>query len=606
MIAVSVGVALTASLVVGCTPKPNDAAPAAADFLDAVESQDYDALASLVDDPTTAADSIRASWEGLQAESLDITVTEVSQQDNLATVKYTMTWQLPRDRHYTYDSAATLTQSSDTWTVRWRPSVMNPRLGAHQHMELRAEPATKASVVSSDGVELLSPGTVYRILVDTDQMRDPAATATTISTALDVAREGRQAVPRRDPAELKEQLRAAAGSFSVAVVPANAKDAVAAAVSGDPSIRLNEEAAMITVNPGFAPDIMARVAELVRDDLEGAAGWSVNVVNSNGAFIEELTGEAATPAPAIHISLDHAVQRAAEKALEPIAGQQAMIVAIRPSTGGILAVAQTPAADALGNLATMGQYPPGSTFKIITAAAGIEKQGLNPDTIVACPGTMILYGRIVTNYAGFSMGNVPLRSAFARSCNTTFADISTKLAPGELKETGKQFGLGVDMKIAGLDTITGSIPVGEEALDRTEAGYGQGHDLVSPFGMALVAATAARGLMPVPFLVDGQKTEVSEDVRKLSPEVEGALQQIMQAVTAPGGTAAGMSAGGDIRGKTGEAEIYGGSHSWFTGYRANDDIAFATLIVLGGGSEAAVAVTDRMLINLDESRKTGG
>ena len=72
----------------------------------------------------------------------------------------------------------------------------------------------------------------------------------------------------------------------------------------------------------------------------------------------------------------------------------------------------------------------------------------------------------------------------------------------------------------------------------------------------------------------------------------------MAAVTGPGGTAGGMSAGGDIRGKTGEAEINGGSHSWFTGYRVEDDIAFATLVVLGGGSEAAVALTNTMLANL--------
>ena len=278
------------------------------------------------------------------------------------------------------------------------------------------------------------------------------------------------------------------------------------------------------------------------------------------------------------------------------------MVAIRPSTGGVLAIAQTPAADKGGNLATMGQYPPGSTFKIITSSAGLQREGLTPESIVPCPGTMDIYGRVVTNYAGFSLGSIPLETAFARSCNTTFADISTNLQPGELKAVGKQFGLGIDFTIPGLDTITGSIPDGDEPLDRTEAGYGQGHDLVSPFGMALVAATAARGSMPVPYLLSGRDTQVGEKVDPPSPESIAQLQQMMAAVTAPGGTAGGMSAGGDIRGKTGEAEINGGSHAWFTGYRADDDIAFATLVVLGGGSEAAVALTNSMLTNLDASR----
>ena len=140
------------------------------------------------------------------------------------------------------------------------------------------------------------------------------------------------------------------------------------------------------------PDARHDVGELVRDDLEGTAGWNISIVNQHGAALEEIAGQEPEPAPAVEVSLDHTVQRAAEKALEPLAGQQAMIVAIRPSTGGVLAVAQTPAADRDGNIATMGQYPPGSTFKIITAAAGLENQGLTPASTVPCPGTMNIYG----------------------------------------------------------------------------------------------------------------------------------------------------------------------------------------------------------------------
>ena len=74
-----------------------------------------------------------------------------------------------------------------------------------------------------------------------------------------------------------------------------------------------------------------------------------------------------------------------------------------------------------------------------------------------------------------------MRQAFAQSCNTTFAEVSTNLKEGELKNTGKEFGLGLDYEIPGLTTITGSIPEGKTPLDRTESGYGQGTDLVSPF-----------------------------------------------------------------------------------------------------------------------------
>lgn len=593
---------LLAAGLAGCTPRPNSAQPVAQALLDAIAQRDYEGLDSLVDDSSKAERLTQETWDGLQAEGLETEITDVEQSDNLATAKYRMHWHLPREREFSYDSQMTLTQTGDEWSVSWQPSVIHPKLGSGQHLELRSIPAREASVVSSDGIELLKPGTAYRVLVDPGAMRSAPETAQRVSTALAAAHDQDSAVPVVDAASLTPELEAAHDAYSVAMVPAGAKDTVAAALAGDSSVRLNEEAAMVNQDPSFAPDVMARVGQLVSDDLQGESGWSVSVVNENGAEYEQIERQDPAPAPSIEISLDHAVQEAAEKALEPVAGQQAMMVAIRPSTGGVLAIAQTPAADKGGNLATMGQYPPGSTFKIITSSAGLQREGLTPESIVPCPCTMDIYGRVVTNYAGFSLGSVPLETAFARSCNTTFADISTNLQPGELKAVGKQFGLGIDFTIPGLDTITGSIPDGDEPLDRTEAGYGQGHDLVSPFGMALVAATAARGSMPVPYILSGRDTQVGEKVDPPSPESIAQLQQMMAAVTAPGGTAGGMSAGGDIRGKTGEAEINGGSHAWFTGYRADDDIAFATLVVLGGGSEAAVALTNSMLTNLDASR----
>ncbi len=588
---------LIALALASCTPRPNDAEPSASAFLSALEKREVST--SLIDDPTSAESSIAATWDGLQAENLSAELTDINQNENLATAKYQLSWELPRDRTLTYDAQMTLTQTGNQWTVRWQPSVLHPRLGANQHLELRAIPPAQASVVSSDGVELLKPGIAYRVLVDTKEISTPGAAAAGIANALERAHQDDRGVPLRSADSIAEGVEGAGDVYSAAVIPAAAAEVFTNALAGEPGVRLNEEAAMVNTQPDFAPDIMARVGELVREDLEGDAGWSVSVVNENGAALEDVERAEPNPAPSVHISLDHRVQEAAEAALEPVAGQQAMIVAIRPSTGGILAIAQTPAADKEGNLATMGQYPPGSTFKIITAAAGLTKQGLTPGSPVPCPRTMDILGRTVTNYAGFGLGTVPLETAFARSCNTTFADISTSLAPGELQAVGKQFGLGLDIEIPGVETITGSIPEGEEALQRTEAGYGQGHDLASPFGMALVSATAARGSMPVPYLVQGVETKVGEEIAPLPPEAIDELRQLMAAVTAPGGTASGMSAGGDIRGKTGEAEINGGSHAWFTGYRADDDIAFATLVVLGGGSEAAVALTNTMLANLN-------
>ncbi|GAB2512887.1 Penicillin-binding protein PbpB [Corynebacterium atrinae] len=583
-----------------CTPKPPSAEPTAEDFLEALADRDVDKLSELVDVPSTAEDIISTTFDGLQAEGLTTTLNEVSAQDNLATAKYTLEWQLPRERTLRYDTSMTLTKAGQDWTVRWQPTILHPRLGANQHLELRPVPAGKASVVSSDGADILQPGVVYRVLVDTDAVSDVRPVAAQIASAVNATGPEKPV----DAAALASRLDGAQGRYSVMMLDSTVGPVVRDKLESVEGIIVNEEAAMVTVDPGFAPDIMSRVSTIVGDELDGANGWKVTAVNQYGATIDDLEYHAAAPAPAVRVGLDYNIQRAAQDAVNLRPESQAMIVAIRPSTGQVLAVAQTKKADEAGDLALSGQFPPGSVFKIITAAAGIQDEGLSADTIVPCPGSMDLYGRHVVNYNMFALGNVPLERAFASSCNTTFADISTRLEPGQLKHTAKQFGLGVDYDIPGLGTVTGSVPEGETPLERTEAGYGQGLDLASPFGLALVAATAARGDTPVPVLIDGHETQVSENLPAPDPGAISQVQRMMRSVVTSG-TARGMQAGGEIHGKTGEAEINEGSHAWFAGYR-DDDIAFATLVVLGGGSEVSVAITDHFFRTLDGYRAEPG
>ncbi|PRQ12575.1 cell division protein FtsI [Corynebacterium sp. 13CS0277] len=598
-----VSVLLTASMaatsLVACTPKPDLPQPVVEEFLAALKDKDFAAAAALTDAQDAAVADIAASFDGLQADSVDGSVDDVSLSGDNATAHFSLRWEFPRDRSWDYDNDMTLSKSPKGWVIRWQPSVLYPGLGANQHMELRAITPPKAGVISSDGAAILSPGTYYRILVDPQAAGSAAATraaSAQVAKVLGEVHARDEHVPAVDAQELLAMTTGADHAISVANLTESQYAPVQAELENFPGIVVNPEAGMINNDPAFAPEIMSRVENIIQDDVDGAKGWQVVAANAFGAQLEVLTRHDPQPAPAIRISLDHGVQNAAQDAVNLRREMKAMMVAIKPSTGEILAVAQTPAADADGDVALMGQYPPGSTFKMITATAGMQHQQLTPNSIVPCPGSMEIGYRIVTNYNGFSKGNVPLQSAFAASCNTTFADISAKLAPGELQHTAKQFGLGIDYTIPGLNSLTGSVPDGQDAIDRTDAGYGQGTDLASPFGMALVAATAAHGSTPVPTLISGHPTEVSEAVEPPAPEVIEQLRQMMRAVVTSG-TARGMQAQGEVYGKTGEAEINGGSHAWFAGYRG--DLAFATLVVLGGGSETAVAITDHFLRALD-------
>lgn len=234
----------------------------------------------------------------------------------------------------------------------------------------------------------------------------------------------------------------------------------------------------------------------------------------------------------------------------------------------------------------MGLYPPGSTFKIVTAGAAIDRDMATPNTLLGCPGHLDIGHRTVPNYGGFDLGTVPLSRAFASSCNTTFAELASKMPPRGLTNAAAQYGIGPDYVVDGITTVTGSVPPTVNLAERTEDGFGQGKVLASPFGMALVAATVAAGRTPVPQLIAGRPTEVIDAGAPISPKMVDGLRPMMRLVVT-NGTAKDLGDAGDVRGKTGEAEFAGGSHAWFAGYRG--DMAFAALIVGGGSSSTPCA-----------------
>lgn len=163
-------VSIAAGTVVACTPKPVSADPTVDSIVQAMESGE--AFGEFFDRSAEVDDVFTSTYEGLQAEGIDVEVHDIEQNDSRATANYTITWDLPRDRELTYDTSMVLTKANDEWTGRWQPIMVHPSLGANQHLELRSIPAERASVVSSDGVELMRPGLQYRVIVD---MRDVEA-----------------------------------------------------------------------------------------------------------------------------------------------------------------------------------------------------------------------------------------------------------------------------------------------------------------------------------------------------------------------------------------------------------------------------------------------
>ncbi|TDP97207.1 penicillin-binding transpeptidase domain-containing protein [Labedaea rhizosphaerae] len=354
------------------------------------------------------------------------------------------------------------------------------------------------------------------------------------------------------------------------------------------------------VDSSVAPlllDGMARVAE--DQGTKQAGAWHVALVDKLGKELATLYkgGDSGDPVPALHSTLDRGLQKAAQDAVDSV-GKPAELIAIVPSTGDIVAVAQNKAAGKDAKV-LHGLYPPGSTFKIVTSTAAFGSGEATASTVRPCPGEATVGTRHIRN-EGFELGDVPLHEAFAHSCNTTFAALAKDLPTDALPDAASSLGLGADFAVPGITTVTGAVPPAGSSDEQVEDGIGQGKVVVSPFGMALVCATVQSGKAVTPRLWTGggPKTAVQQDYQPPSASVLGPLRPMMREVVT-GGTAKGLRGSGTVFGKTGTAQFGDGSHShgWFAGYRG--DLAFAVLVTDAGSSSVAVSVTGEFLSGAD-------
>jgi Penicillin binding protein transpeptidase domain/NTF2-like N-terminal transpeptidase domain len=317
----------------------------------------------------------------------------------------------------------------------------------------------------------------------------------------------------------------------------------------------------------------------------GEPGWAVEIQNpgSRPQRLKVLGGHDADP---LRTTIDRRAQAAAEKA---VGSAPAALVAIRPSTGEIVAVADR-LPDARG--AFLGMYPPGSTFKVVTAAAALGGD-VTPESPVDCPAETVAGQRTIRNHDGLALGRVSLIEAFAQSCNTTFATLGVAAGARRLAAAAAAFGFNGHFD-PGTDAYAGDFldPGGDNGL--AEASIGQGTVQATPLAMAVVAATVADGSFRSPRLVAARRVGGAK-ARPLQSAVVAGLRSMMRAVTTRGTAArAGLPAG--TEGKTGTAEYdaQGRTHAWFIGYRG--DLAFAVFVEHGGdGGRVAAPVAARFL-----------
>ena len=588
---------------------PDDAADA---FLADWSRGDDRAAARRTNDPRAARAALAANRRGLDGAKVSATrAGDVSEDGGSATARVDVEWEVPAIGSWSYESEVPLRKEGDEWRVRWDPALVHPALEGGTRLGTTREAPERASIRDRDGRALVTARPVVRVAVVAGEVESPRAAARALADVVDVDRRAlarairgagpQQSVPvitlrERDAAPLESRLEAIDGVQLVAGADQLAPTrefgrALIGTVLPATAEQLRE------LGPGYAPGDLAGQWGLQARYEKRLAGTPARkvVVSARGVPVETLLTRRGRPGRPLRTTLDREVQSAAERALGA-SRRNAALVAIEPSSGDVLAVANRPV-DSSYDRALEGRYPPGSTFKVVTTAA-LLRRGLRPDDVVDCPRTTTVGGRSFRNFEGSAGGAVPFAEDFAESCNTAFVSLYDRLEPRDLPRAGRDFGLGRKPALD-LPAPAAGVPPSRDDASLAAMMIGQDRILASPLSMAGVAATVADGRWRAPRIVAGDPREAGPRLR--SREVS-TLRTLMRRVVTGGTGVALADVPGEPSGKSGTAEFGPGNppdtHAWFIAFR--DDVAVAVLVEGGvSGGRVAAPIAARFLSSLE-------
>lgn len=391
------------------------------------------------------------------------------------------------------------------------------------------------------------------------------------------------------------------------------------------------------------------------DFLRGRSGGQQVEVDALGRRVRVLHEVEDVPGQNIYLTLDQELQ---ETAYEALRGKDGAMVVLDVHSGAVLALVSTPAFDpnvfargitaeewrALGqdrahplnNRAIQGQYPPGSTFKIVLTIAALEEDVIAPETPLSCNGSMAFGNRVFRDWKKEGHGAVDLHKGIVQSCDVYFYQLGQRIGIDRIAKYARALGLGEKTGIALDDEKPGLIPDSEWKRKRfgqpwfpgetPSAAIGQGYVNVTPLQMANLMATVANGgTLYRPWFVRKVESLDGVLIREYGPEKirslalkENTLKQLRSAladvVNGPSGTGAqARSHLVVIAGKTGTAQVVemrgayvksehlsylARDHAWFVAYAPadNPEIAVATLVEHGGhGASAAAPLTKKVI-----------
>ena len=314
---------------------------------------------------------------------------------------------------------------------------------------------------------------------------------------------------------------------------------------------------------------------------KGTPGLYVEIQTAAGKPVSNSQAVVVAPnnIPNLTTTIDPTAEAAARAAVA--LHQRSSMVAIQPSTGKILAIANNAG---FNDFALTAKVAPGSTMKVTTSAALISSGALTSSSAVACPPAYTVQGITYHNDNNESLGaGTPFVTDFAQSCNNAFSMQWPHLSGGGLARTAKKyFGLNQPWNI-GITGASGTYfkaPASASGSELAQEAFGEGQLTATPLAMASVAATVSTGTFKQPILVPGTKQVTATP---LPSGTQAQLKQMMQAVVTSG-TAAPIGFGPSVYAKTGTAQIHGQDqpNSWIVAFDPAKDVAIACLVVNAG------------------------
>lgn len=641
-------------------------------FLSAWQQGNYPAMYELVAPERRAAldqEGFENAYRNALLTTGTVTMTLTPQRLTIegerGHVDFHETWQTALFGTLEADNALPLIKSNGRWWVDWQREAIWPDLANGATFAVEYQTPPRANIYDRNGAGLAVPSTMVTVGVVPDQIQDEAAVLEALSYVFNL------------PADtIRARYAGQPGSWFIPI----------GEIDGETSLNYNtllsragierrERTGRGYPQGGVAEHVVGWIAPIplseiehyrslgYRDDalvgvagleawgeaiLAGRNGGRLYLVGADGTYLRRIAERRPQRGHAIYTTLDRAWQAQAESLLAQV--ERGAAVALDVHTGAVLLMASQPGFDnnvflnlaqpelrqlilndplrPLLNRATQGTYPAGSTFKIVTMAAGLEAGGYTPESPFYCPGYWDRLGSANRKACWTAHGALTLQAALTQSCNTTFYDVGLhldSLDPDLLPSYARAFGLGQLTGLAELPETPGLVPDPDwkfntlfepwSSGDSVNLAIGQGHLLVTPLQMArMMAALANGGTLYQPYVVERIVAADGQEVARTQPKAQGQLplsaahlESIRAALIGvtqdPLGTATHRFSGLDVAvaGKTGTAEAPGEGalpHAWFVGYfpADNPQIALAVLVENAGEGSTVAAPLFRQLV----------